>query len=381
MMKQNQGFEQGPIRPPSEAHSLLLRLTRNCPWNRCTFCSVYKKHQFSLRPVEDVFRDIDVVHRYVGELRDLQEGRSGASRSFQLPEDEQAFFAAKNWLEGGTKSVFLQDADSLAMKPGDLIAVLKHIKERFPKVERVTSYARSVTVARISDDELREMADAGLNRIHIGLETASDRILRMIKKGVTKEIHIKAGLKTRNAGIELSEYVLTGIGGREFSREHAIEIADALNQINPDFIRFRTLHIRDTVKLFENTEDYVWEQASDLVLAREILLLIEKLENITSRIKSDHMLNLFQEIDGTLPQDKERLMDVLQGFIDMPPAHQALFQVGKRFGYFWRLSDMQIPGRLAQVEEICRRLGITPENIDDKIIEMTQEQMRSGRGM
>jgi hypothetical protein len=213
------------------------------------------------------------------------------------------------------------------------------------------------------------------------METASDRILRMIRKGVTKDIHIKAGLKTRKAGIELSEYVLTGIGGMEFSREHAIETADALNQINPDFIRFRTLHIRDTVKLFENTEDSRWEQASDLVLAREIRLLIEKLENITSCIKSDHMLNLFQEIDGNMPQDKERLLGILQNFIDMPPAHQALFQVGKRFGYFWKLSDMQIPGRLAQVEEICRKLGITAENIDEKIIEMTQEQMRSGRGM
>jgi radical SAM superfamily enzyme YgiQ (UPF0313 family) len=379
LMRMNRGFEQGPIRPPSEANSLLLRLTRNCPWNRCTFCSVYKKKEFSLRPVEDVLRDIDAVYRYIGELQNMAEGDTGANRPF--PEDEQAFFAARNWLDGGMKSVFLQDADSLVMKPEDLIAVLRHIKTRFPMVQRVTSYARSVTVARISDAALREMADAGLNRIHIGLETASDKILGMIKKGVTKEIHIKAGLKARKAGIELSEYVLTGIGGRQFSQEHSLETADALNQINPDFIRFRTLHILDTLKLFESAQDCRWEQASDLVLAREILLLIEKLENITSHIKSDHMLNLFQEIDGTLPQDKDRLMGILQGFIEMHPAQQALFQVGKRFGYFLKLSDMQIPGRLAHAEEMCRRLGVAPENVDEKIIELTQARMRSGLGM
>jgi hypothetical protein len=379
-MESFQGFEQGPIRPPSEASSLLLRLTRNCPWNRCTFCSVYKKQEFSLRPVEDVLRDIDAVFRYVSDLQNRQDGGLDAANR-QHPEDVQAFYAARNWLEEGMKSIFLQDADSLVMAPADLITVLRHIKSRFPTVERITSYARSVTVARISDAALKEMADAGLNRIHIGLETASDKILRMIKKGVTKEIHIKAGVKTRNAGIELSEYVLTGIGGGEFWQEHALETADALNEINPDFIRFRTLHIRDTIKLFENTQDCRWEQAADLVLAREILLLIEQLQNITSRIKSDHMLNLFQEIDGTLPQDKERLTGILRSFIDMPPAQQALFQFGKRFGYFYHLSDMRIPGRLAQAQEICRRFGVTAKNIDEKVIELTQARMRSGMGM
>jgi hypothetical protein len=381
-MQPEHPFEQGPIRPPSEAQSLLLRVTRNCPWNRCTFCSVYKKREFSLRPVEEVLQDIDAVYRCVELLQELKAGGPGAAgRLARRPEDEEAFFAAKNWLAGGMKSIFLQDADSLAMKPDELIAVLRHIRLRFPQVERITSYARSVTVARIGDDDLRAMAEAGLNRIHIGLETGSDRILRMIKKGVTKAIHIQAGIKTRKAGIELSEYVLTGIGGREFSREHALETADALNQINPDFIRFRTLHVRDTVKLFENAEGCRWEQASDLVLAREILLLIEQLDQVTSRLKSDHMLNLFQEIDGTLPQDRERLMGILQQFIALPRSAQALFQVGKRFGYCWRLSDLEIPGRAAQVEEVCRQLGITPDNVDEKIIELTQAQLRSGLGM
>ncbi len=371
------GFELGPIRPPSEAGSLLLRLTRNCPWNRCTFCSVYKKHPFSLRSVEDVIQDIDTLAGFIDLLRN-NPGSAELNLQQLSPGDEQAFYSARNWLQGGMESVFLQDADSLVMKPDQVIAVLTHLRECFPEIKRITSYARSATIARISEDHLQQMAAAGLNRIHIGLETASDTVLQMIKKGVSKAQQIEAGVKTRQAGIELSEYVLIGIGGREFSSAHALETADALNQINPDFIRFRTLRIPDSNDLFSGVEGCHWQRPSDLVQAEEILLLIQNLDNITSQIKSDHMFNLLQEIDGTLPQDKERLIAALQKFINLPPQERACFQVGKRTGHFLNLSDMQIPRRLAQVEEIYRQQQITPENVDAKLNTMIQEQMRRG---
>ena len=373
MLQTYQGFEQGAIRPPSEAASLLLRVTRNCPWNRCTFCSVYKKQKFSLRPLADVIADIDSVHRYVSEI---QQGRRSADTGSR--EDQAAFHAARNWLAEGMKSIFLQDADSLVIRPGNLISILLHIKKRFPGVQRITSYARSESVARISPADMLELAAAGLNRIHIGMETASDTILAMIQKGATKEIHIRAGLNVKRAGIELSEYVLTGIGGSEFSREHAIETADALNQINPDFIRFRTLHIQDKIKLFANSPDYSYQWAPDLVLAQEILLLLENLDRVTCSVKSDHSYNLFQEIDGVLPADKERLLQVLRTFIAMAPADRLLFQIGKRSGYFLNLSDMRIPGRMAQVAAICRESDLTPDDADRKIHDMIQERMRMG---
>ncbi len=376
-MQSYQGFEQGPIRPPSEASSLLLRVTRNCPWNRCTFCSVYKKQKFSIRPVADVIADIDTIHQFVSELQQGQHSADVMRRSVSR-NDQSALYAASNWLAGGMESIFLQDADSLVIRPENLITILEHIKTRFPQVERITSYARSDSVARISDENMTKIAAAGLNRIHIGMETASDTILSMIQKGGTKEIHISAGLKAKAAGIELSEYVLTGIGGSEFSREHAIETADALNQINPDFIRFRTLHLQDKINLFANATDCRYQWASDLVLAKEIQLLLERLDNVTSTVKSDHSYNLFQEIDGILPSDKDRLLNVLQRFIEMEPAKQAMFQLGKRAGYFLNLSDMQIPRRLEQTAELCRKSGITPDNVDQLIHDMIQERMRNG---
>ena len=373
-MEAYKGFEQGPIRPPSEANSLLLRLTRNCPWNRCTFCSVYKKRKFSLRPVEDVIRDIDTIYEMTSEF---QQGRWPSTGDLSHC-DTYALQAARSWVSAGMTSIFLQDADSLVLKPEQTIRILQHIRKRFPSVERITSYASSRIIARISDDNLREMSAAGLNRVHIGMETASDRVLDMVRKGASKAVHIKAGIKIREAGIELSEYVLTGIGGEDFWREHAIETADAMNQINPDFIRFRTLHILDNLNLFESSEEFIWRRPTDLTIAKEVLLFIERLDKVTSCVKSDHMYNLFQEIDGTLPQDKQMLMGVLQKFIGMEPKKQACFQLGKRLGHFMTLSDMEVPSRLTRVEDICSQAGITPENVDKKINDMIQERMREG---
>jgi len=286
------------------------------------------------------------------------------------PGEMQAFSAAINWFVSGMKSIFIQDANSLIIKPPDMVKILTHIKSRFPWVERITSYSRSHTIARIKDENLKKIGDAGLNRIHIGLESGSDQVLKLVKKGVSKETHIKAGLKVKRAGIELSEYVMPGLGGKKLSEIHALETADALNQINPEFIRLRTLAIPNSVPLFEDYEEGRFEKCNDLLMAKEILLFLESLAGITSIIKSDHILNLFEEIEGKLPQDKEHMIKILHMFLDMNPEHQYLYQVGRRVGIFSRLSDMESPHRMEKVKKICRQIGITPENVDEMIDEL-----------
>lgn len=374
------GFEQGPIRPPSEAYSLLVRVTRNCPWNRCTFCPVYKGTKFSKRPVEHVKKDIDAVFRRVETFRELadERGRVPASEVRKLADEvdadrSPAFVAAFNWyFAGGMQSVFIQDANSLIIQPSDLVEILKHLRKRFPEVQRVTSYARSQTIARTKEEDLRAIGDAGLNRIHIGLESGSDEVLKMVKKGVTKEMHIQAGIKVKKAGIELSEYYMPGLGGRKYLKEHALETADVLNQINPDFIRLRTLAIPNRAPLFEDLKAGRFEKCTEVEVVEEILTFIEKLDGITSVVKSDHVLNLFQDLEGTLPQDEEHMMNILRTFLAMDPERQALYQVGRRIGVFSGLSDMQKPNRMARAGRACSELGMTPENVD----QVTSELMK-----
>lgn len=371
------GFEQGPIRPPSEARSLLVRITRNCPWNRCAFCPVYKGETFSLRPKDHVIEDIDAISRHVAALRRMGNSEGHVSRedlnayAEKLDvSDRTAFYAAVNWFACGMESVFLQDANSLIIKPGDLVEILKHLKTCFPWVSRITSYARSHTIARISDDDLSAIARAGLNRIHIGLESGADEVLAFVNKGVDKKTHIKAGRKVKNAGMELSEYVMPGLGGKKWSRIHALETADALSRINPDFIRIRTLAIPNSVELYDEFAAGRFEKLTDVETAQELLLFLEHLTGIESRIKSDHILNLFEEVEGRLPEDKERMSGVIRDFLALSPRQRMIYQVGRRLGIFSRLADLQDPVLAERAEAVCREYGIDPENVDNMITEL-----------
>lgn len=373
------GFEQGPIRPPSEAQSLLIRITRNCPWNRCTFCPVYKGDSFSLRATEHVIEDINRVHKYVTAVKqkakaqgrifpqDIEELLAGDPDA-----DRAALNAALHWVKCGMQSIFLQDANSLVIKPANLITILQHLKRCFPQVDRITSYARSHTIARISDENMQRIADSGLSRIHIGMESGSDAVLKAVKKGVDKKTHVLAGKKVRKAGIELSEYIMPGLGGREFSRDHALESADALNQINPEFIRLRSLAIPGHVELADEQREGRFQKMGDVETAKELLLFIKSLDGITSTLKSDHILNLFENLEGKLPEDHQKMIDILEEFLDLPKEEQMHYQVGRRMGLFHSLNDLQDSLRVQKVQEVCNRSGITPDNVDSVIDELVK---------
>ncbi len=371
------GFEQGPIRPPSEARSLLIRVTRNCPWNHCAFCPVYKGARFSVRPEEHVTADIDAVDRFVKALKALSDGQGRISRqeisdrfAGLAAHEQQAFSAALNWFAGGMQSIFLQDANSLVVKPDSLIRILRHLRLRFPWVERITSYARSHTIARISDAHLKQMQAAGLNRIHIGLESGSDAVLKRVRKGTDKRTQVKAGQKVKRAGIQLSEYVMPGLGGKDLSRDHALETADALNQIDPDFIRLRTLAIPGRIPLAEDYRSGRFAKLNDVEMVGEIRLFVAHLEGISSMIASDHILNLFEEVQGRLPEAKPEILAVLDRFLALPKQDQCRFQVGRRLGIFSRLSDLTSSRRRDKVDAFCEQHGITPQNVDGMVDEM-----------
>jgi hypothetical protein len=149
-------FEQGPIRPPSEAHSLLVRVIRNCTWNRCTFCPVYKGAKSSLRSVEEVLADVDAMAAAAEVLR--SHGVAAVHQGLVPAEAYQVSL----FLGGGGRTVFLQDADPCAVRPEKLAAVVRRVRERFPAVDRVTTYGRASTLARRTPEDLALLVDAGL---------------------------------------------------------------------------------------------------------------------------------------------------------------------------------------------------------------------------
>ncbi len=342
-------FEQGPIRPPSEARSLLLRVTRNCPWNQCQFCPVYKKRKFSLRTVEEIKQDIQTVKDIVDDVKALswRLGCSGAvndqviSSIFGDSDYSDNYRSVAAWLYYGTGACFLQDADNMIMKARDLVEVLEFLRKQLPEVTRITTYSRSRTVVRKSVESLKQIREAGLDRIHIGLETAYDPLLKLMKKGVKGAQQIEAGQKVVEAGMELSEYVMPGLGGQEMWKEHAVETAKALNQINPHFIRLRSLRVPKRVPLHEKLKDGSFTMQTDDMIAEEIKLFIETLDGITSMVTSDHIMNLLEEVTGRLPQDKEMMLEVIRKYQALSDFDRIIFRIGRRGGTYRSTDDLE----------------------------------------
>jgi len=358
-------IEQGPIRPPSEAHSLLLRVTRNCSWNHCEFCHIYKGQRFSPRTVEEVKRDIDNIQALVSEIRSLSwnlgfggEISASVAGSILTPPGlcPEGYRSVILWLYQGGKTVFLQDANNLILRTKDLVEILTYLRKTFPSIERITTYSRAKTVSRKTLEELRDLHDAGLSRIHIGLESGYDPLLELVKKGVTARDHIDAGRKVKAAGISLSEYIMPGLGGKSMSREHATETARVLNQIDPDFIRVRTLKALEVMPLYRRIEAGQLQIMSDDEIIAEERLLIQNLDGIRSRFTSDHILNLLEELEGDFPEAKERMLAVIDRYLALDLPERENFRLGRRGGYYRALDDMNNTELRARVDQIRKRI-------------------------
>jgi radical SAM superfamily enzyme YgiQ (UPF0313 family) len=375
-------IEQGPIRPPSEAQSLLLRVTRNCSWNRCEFCSIYKKHRFSPRTVEEVKKEIDSIEGIVSEIKSLSWNRgfggeinAALARSIlnspqQYPEGYRSIVL---WLYTGGKNVFLQDANNLIIRTKNLVEILTYLKKVFPSVERITTYSRARTISRKTLEELRDLRDAGLSRIHVGLESGYDPLLEYVQKGVTARELIDAGRKVKQAGISLSEYIMPGLGGKAMWKEHAVETAKVLNQINPDFIRVRTFKALRVMPIYRKIEAGELELLNDDEIIAEERLLIENLNGITSHFVSDHILNLLEELDGKFPEAKEKMLAVIDRYLALSREDRNNFRLGRRAGYYRALDDMGNPDLYARVNLIVQRIELeNPGGFDSVISELME---------
>jgi hypothetical protein len=345
------GFEQGPIRPPSEARSLLVRVIRNCAWNRCAFCPVYKGSKASTRPLEGVLADVDAMAAAAEVLRD--EGIAAVHRGLVPPEAYQV----ELFLRDGGRHVFLQDADPCAMPPDKLAAVVCRARERFPAVDRVTTYGRAATLARRTEQQLALLVDAGLTRVHLGLESGADEVLRAIDKGCTAGDLIAAGENVVRAGLELCFYLMPGLGGRAASAAHVAGSARVLRAVaaaapdgHPPVVRLRTAAVVPGTPLAEREAAGEFVLPDDVEVAQELRDLLAELGYARLELRSDHSLNLFPGLAGSLPGDRPRLLAMLDEYLGLPRDEQARYTVGARLGIYGQLTDRFDPARSAALE-------------------------------
>jgi hypothetical protein len=327
------GFEQGPIRPPSEARSLLVRVSRNCPWNHCAFCPVYKGQRFSLRSADEVLADLDAMRALVGDA---------------------------------PRTVFLQDANPLLTRTDDLVRIVEGVRQRFPRVMRVTAYARTHTLARRKLPELQRIRVAGLDRLHVGVESGCDEVLRLMNKGVTREQQIEGGRRAREAGFDLSVYVMPGLGGRALSAAHADETASVVAAMQPHFVRLRTTAVAPGTPLAELHARGELTAPSEVEIVAEIRRFLAGLEGVATRLESDHTLNLLVELRGELSVQRERLIGVCDRLLGLSARDQLRFMLARRLGWIGRLEHLDEPGVTDQAERVMQRLqadGLDPEAV------------------
>lgn len=292
-MKQKESIELPLIRPPSESRSLLLRVTRSCHWNRCRFCGIYPalgEKTFSRRCIEEIIADIEYL-------------------SIHHPE---------------FKTLFIGDADPLQIGLDKFCYILQYIHKKLPQITRITCYARVSTLYRIGSNGIKQLANAGLNRVHIGLETGSKRLLVYHRKGHTPSQAVEVTEYLKNAKIEISFYVLLGLGGSTLWKEHISETANILNITDPDFIRIRRLWIFDSPQfpascpLVEELKQNRFKAQTPEGYVLELKTLLESLDNnLTGYFTCDHANN-YIAVHGRLPYEKTDMLKKINEFLKLP---------------------------------------------------------------
>lgn len=273
-------YEGAVYRPPSEAYSLIIQVTIGCAHNKCTFCSMYKSKIFRVRPIEEIFQDL-----------------------------EAARISYKH-----VKRIFLADGDALILKRSDLKKILIKIRELFPECERVGAYAAPKDILRKSIEELKELRDFGLGIVYMGIESGSDEILKDIKKGCTSEEIVKAGRKIVQSNIRLSVTLISGIGGEEKTHIHAVESARVISEINPDYVGLLTLMVEPQTEIYDKVRSGKLKLLNPEEVMFETYKFVKNLNVDNCVFRSNHASN-YAPLGAMLCKEKGILLKQIEGFL------------------------------------------------------------------
>jgi len=291
-------YDMPVYRPPSEGDNLIIQATLGCSFNRCTFCSMYKTKRYRARPLETVFRDIDA--------------------------------AARAWPTA--HRVFLADGDALTLPTEMLLALLTKLANNLPDLQRVSCYATPINLTQKSEAELRQLRDAGLKLIYVGIESGSDLILKRIRKGAIQETMVCALEQARAAGLKVSATVILGLGGRHLWTDHIDGTAALVNRAAPTFLSTLQLTLMpdeeaDFIRQFERFDTPFEPQDDAGVLAEQARLLSSLTPPRPVIFRSNHASNCLP-LAGTLPKDRDHLLALLSAAQSGAPLLRPTFMRG-----------------------------------------------------
>jgi radical SAM superfamily enzyme YgiQ (UPF0313 family) len=276
-------YNEPLFRPPSEARSLILQITLGCSWNKCSFCEMYTSKQFTARKEEDIFKDIDSFIPYADQIR----------------------------------RIFLADGDPLVLSTKRLLSILTKLKKTFPKLQRISTYASPSNLARKSDAELKELYEAGLTLLYVGIESGDSQVLECIQKGETFETTIEGLNKSKAAGMNSSVMIINGVGGQELTHQHAINSAKVLNETQPKYASTLVLTAHKGMEHYKNRYQGNFIELTQKELFTEMQTFIGALDLNETIFRSDHASNNLI-LKGILGRDKHAFLDKIELAINQP---------------------------------------------------------------
>jgi radical SAM superfamily enzyme YgiQ (UPF0313 family) len=274
-------YDEPIFRPPAEARSAIVQATLGCSWNKCAFCEMYTSKNFKARSFEELKPEIEKLSK----------------------------------VYKGVKKIFLADGNAFVLSSNKLIPILDEINNQFGKLQRISSYALPKDILIKSESELKELRNRGLKLLYIGIETGDDELLKLINKGETFNSTIDGILKAHNAGIDTSIMILNGLGGKKYSKKHAIKSAEIINKINPKFLSTLTLSLPYGLDHFQNKFNGDYQQQTIVELFEELKLFIENINADNVIFRSNHVSNNLN-LKGVLSKDKEELVSMLNNAIN-----------------------------------------------------------------
>lgn len=276
-------YHEPLFRPPSEAHSLILQVSLGCAWNKCAFCEMYSSKNFSLRKEEDVFADIESMLPYANHYR----------------------------------KVFLADGNAMVLSFEKLSRILDQLNATFPRLTRVSAYAIPKDIEAKTDEELQALAAKGLKLLYVGIESGDDELLKRINKGENFASTSHALQRARKAGIKLSVMIINGLGGKNYSQQHAVNSAKLVNEIQAEFLSTLVLSYPYGEEHFANKFEGEFIPLNTIELIAEMKVFIENLNLSQSIFRSDHASN-YLVLRGNFPRDKEEMLSRINTVLNDP---------------------------------------------------------------
>ena len=273
-------YDEPLFRPPSEGRSIIIQITLGCSWNKCSFCEMYTTKSFRARKEKDVFNDIDSLIPYSDSIR----------------------------------KVFLADGDPLVLSTDRLLRILEKLKQSFPKLHRISAYASPNNLLNKTLTELQQIKDAGLNLLYIGLESGDNDVLSFINKGVNQAQMIDALNKSQLAGLHSSVMIINGVGGTDYTEQHAINSAKLINAIQPKYLSTLVLHAYRGMDYLKSRLKIEFNELNQLELIEETKIFIENLDLKETIYRSDHASNHLI-LKGVLGRDKGLFLERIKAIV------------------------------------------------------------------